>query len=150
MDASEDEKDAGKNELLELLNKALSPPDGDVVISVESYDHALLRELWTLKGEGVEITEVLQKSGSDPGTVYLVLKDIGIALGDFSLALVVVKQALELVKSHTQDNKKNSKTEVRTRKNKAKIEELLEAYKDVIKIDSAGDDDDDDDSGEDG
>ena len=143
------ESEEPSDEELAALIEALGPPLGDVVVRVESHDHALLNALWGLQGEGVVVTETIQKAGFNPATVYLVLKDVGMGLGDIAIGLRVLKQILDLVKAHTKNKKKDAKTEVRARKDKAEIEKLLSAYKTAIEVKLTGQPEDEDSDGED-
>jgi len=149
MNASEDERDADEGELLELLNKALSPPDGDVVISVESHDHALLRELWTLQSDGVVVSEKLEKGGTDPGIVWIVLRDADAGLRQALpvVAGVFLKGVLDFVGSLNGKDKKRSKTKVRSRKFSVEVRGFVLRYEDSMDIEVEKAEDDEDDAG---
>ena len=122
---------------IRTLNALLAPPQGDVVVSVESQDQELLRELWTLQGEGVEINQTIKKAGNDPGTVYIILKDIAAGLTAVSLALNVIKNVFDLVNMHTKGGKK-AKIKVRAKKNKDEIEKLIEIHGITVEAEITG------------
>lgn len=125
--------DSSREDSLKLLNEALSGPKGDYVITVESNNRALLHELWTLQGNGVIITEQIQKAGHDPGLVWIVLTGTASAvLAGTASAVRIVKDVLEIVRSQTNGDKKKAKTQIRTRKDVVEIAKLLLKYeKDV-------------------
>ena len=134
-------------ETLKALDEAMAPPKGDMVITVESHDHALIRALRTLQSEDVEISETLQKAGLDPATIHLILNDPSLTLGaKVTAATVAARQLLNVIdrsldiiervrkitRDHAGDKHKQSKTKVRARKDI--VPKLLAKYQDTADV----------------
>jgi hypothetical protein len=134
-------------ETLKALDEAMAPPQGDVVITIESHDHSLIQELWALRSEDVEISETFQKSGLDPATIHIILNDPTLTLGaKVTAATVAARQLLNVVDrsldiiervrkitgAHTDDKNKQSKTKIRARKDV--VPKLLAKYQDAADV----------------
>jgi hypothetical protein len=138
-------------EALKALNDALAPPQGDVVVSVESHDRALLRELWMLQDKNVKVEELLQKSGTDPGVVWLILRDAETSLkGTLPvLAGVFLKKVIDVVRSFNGGDKKHSKTKIRSRKFSVELKSFVLRYEDSMDIEVEKTEDSKDDASKD-
>jgi len=139
MDIGDDEVDASEAERLRMLEEAMAPPQGDVVVTVESYDRELLNDLWTLQGEGIEVSERLLKAGHEAGLVWIVIRDAALLAGGLKAAtsaaneaITLVERVLKMVQSHTNGDKKQAKTKIKSRENPVEIGKLVQRFsKDV-------------------
>lgn len=122
-------------ETLAALNKALGPPEGDVVITVESDDRDLLNALWDLQGEGVEVQERLQRGVGDPGIVYLIHHAVPELRGGVAvLGGIYLKRTLDFIRSLNGNDKKHSKTRIRSREFHVELRGFVLNYKDAMDV----------------
>lgn len=132
MEEHYEELDPSETEALDLLKKALGPPDGDIVVTVESYDHNLIRKLSTLGTASVRVEERVQKAGLDPVTIHLIISVVPkVTAGATILAaprlakgyldaldrsLDILERILTMIKTHSDDKNGKSKTKIRAGK----------------------------------
>lgn len=129
---SEHDMEGTDEAALKLLRAAMAGPMGDCVISVESHDRALLSQLETLGGDGVEVSSWLQKAGHSAGLVWIVLRDVGTASVTLNQVLALIQRVMKMVQSQTKGDKTKAKTKIKTRKNPIEISKLLNQFeKDV-------------------
>ena len=95
MSTSDPDKDQAY--YLKLIDKAMAPPQGDIVVTVESHDRDLIRALWTLQGEDVEIKERLQKAGDVAGLIWIVIRDAATAAGALKATTSAASEAVTIV-----------------------------------------------------
>lgn len=95
--------------------------------NIETFDHELAREIWTLQTEGIRIEEEMRKAAGSPSEI-IVYVELVAALLTFAAAL------FELIKSKRKSTQKKTKTVIHTKKGQVDLRKLIASYEESIHI----------------